>query len=257
MLTVTGDRGRRRLTRRRAGPSHVDASQPVGPAGRRAGSLQPMFWRILPHATACFASEQIFLLDVRQDRYFLVPPRAAPAMASWLHRGFAAAPPPAVLTILQQSGICREGDAEPTNALKERVQIPDGLSTAGHRGTSRSLVITRRVMASWLRLRLSSLNAIVERRRWRPPFPIRGKDDAAIEVAAAFERSRSIVQIARNCLLDSIALDGLLAKREIGCQWVFGISPRPFAAHCWLQTQDVLLNDSFDHVSGFTPILAL
>jgi hypothetical protein len=36
---------------------------------------------------------------------------------------------------------------------------------------------------------------------------------------------------------------------------VMGVSGRPFAAHCWVQVGDRVVNDTLDHVILFTPIL--
>lgn len=46
----------------RAGPAQA------GPALRQPKDPRPMFWRILPHVSACISAERIYLLDVRQDR---------------------------------------------------------------------------------------------------------------------------------------------------------------------------------------------
>lgn len=217
-----------------------------------------MVWRILPHATACVCASRIYLLDIRQDRYFQVPPALAPETTAWLERKHACAPPPPVLALLRRSGIHRGTDDVPTNALKDRITIPDSLAPAGAASMQRnSHRAARRVLLSAMRLKLSSLHSILARRRPRPPLPITRDSGAALEIASRFDRSRVLVPIARDCLLDSLALDSLLERQGIGTQFVFGIAPRPFEAHCWLQTRDTILNDSYDHVSRFTPILAL
>jgi hypothetical protein len=36
---------------------------------------------------------------------------------------------------------------------------------------------------------------------------------------------------------------------------VIGVKLNPFAAHCWLQVGDVVLNDLPERVAAFTPIL--
>ncbi len=217
-----------------------------------------MLWRILPHASACVTSGRIYLLDLRQDRYFQIPQALASETLAWLERKHACAPPAPVQALLRRAGIYRSGDNAPTNALRDRVAIPDSLATAApcsmHPNSHRA---ARRVVASSMRLKLSSLHSILTRRRLRAPLPVTRNSGAALEIAARFDRSRVLVPIARNCLLDSLALDTVLAGQGIGSQFVFGIAPRPFEAHCWLQTRDAILNDSYDHVSRFTPILVL
>lgn len=212
-----------------------------------------MYWRILPHATCCRASEKLFLLDLRQDRYFAVPEALATTMREWLDRGFACDPPEAVAALLTRAGILRPYDPSPTNALKERIDIPEAIDAprgdgVPPRGQAAAIYWT------WARLRLLPLRHILDVRRNRAPLPTRGQGDAVSALAAGYEAGRSFTPVTRNCLLDSLSLDGLLARRGLGAQLVFGVCPTPFSAHCWLQTAELILNDSFDHVSRFTPI---
>jgi hypothetical protein len=48
-----------------------------------------------------------------------------------------------------------------------------------------------------------------------------------------------------------------LVRNGIGSAVMFGVMTRPFKAHCWVQIEDVVLNDSLDHVRLFTPIKAV
>lgn len=216
-----------------------------------------MFWRILPHASACQASGKWILLDTRQDRYFLVPPQVEATFSDWLSTRHATQAPAAVHALLEQAGVLRSSDEEPTNALVERVSIPADLSVADAGAPALDPRLALVVAKTWIRLRLRPLHGILLSRLARPPLPMTGKLDATIAAAAAYEAARLLVPIARNCLLDSLALDGWLARQGLGCSLIFGVTSNPFTAHCWLQTRECLLNDSFDHVSRFTPILAL
>lgn len=216
-----------------------------------------MYWRILPHATACFAAEKLILLDLRQDRYFAVPAPLVPAMREWLERQYSCAPPAAVAGLLARSRILRPDDDPPTNALKERIATPPNL--VGPIADGEPLARLRQASAialTWLRLRLFPLRHILDERSLRA-LPSKGDDGAAFSsLAARYELGRSFTPITRNCLLDSLALDRLLFREGLGATLVFGVCPTPFSAHCWLQTPDLVLNDSFDHVTRFTPIYA-
>ena len=59
------------------------------------------------------------------------------------------------------------------------------------------------------------------------------------------------------CLFDSLALLEFLSKYGLHPSWVFGVQPDPFEAHCWLQHQDTILNDTVEVVSTYTPIMAV
>lgn len=57
------------------------------------------------------------------------------------------------------------------------------------------------------------------------------------------------------CLFDSLALIEYLAAYRIFPTWVFGVQGEPFRAHCWVQYDDMLLDDSAERVSKLTPIM--
>jgi hypothetical protein len=108
-------------------------------------------------------------------------------------------------------------------------------------------------------LRLRSLEAIVARvRRRKPAEPRRSSGDGpgCDELAALFARLRPFLFTGHDrCLFESLALLEFLATYGHHPQWVFGVRARPFAAHCWVQHGSIVLNDTLEHVSGFTPIM--
>lgn len=57
------------------------------------------------------------------------------------------------------------------------------------------------------------------------------------------------------CLYDSLALVEFLAHYYIYPQWVFGVTAEPFNAHCWVQEDECVLNDSVERVCCYTPIM--
>lgn len=217
-----------------------------------------MHWRILPHATACVASDNLFLLDLRQDRYFRVPAGSQTEFREWLDRRYACPPPSSIQQVLRLGGILREGDGTPTNALRQRCDVPESCAIGPETSLQdlQQARIGATVLTTWARLRLFSLHSLIVRRSHRSlPRDCRPIEEV-LAAADQFERSRSWTPIARNCLLDSLALDNWLARQGIVATLVFGIAAEPFQAHCWLQTRDALINDSYDHVSRFTPIFA-
>ena len=56
------------------------------------------------------------------------------------------------------------------------------------------------------------------------------------------------------CLFRSRLLLAFLHRSGLNATWVFGVRTWPFEAHCWLQVQDLVLDDTVDNVRGFTPI---
>lgn len=59
------------------------------------------------------------------------------------------------------------------------------------------------------------------------------------------------------CLYRAAFLRSLLRRKGQDAVWVFGVRTWPFAAHCWLQVGDAVLDDDVDRVRRYTPIMAI
>lgn len=79
-------------------------------------------------------------------------------------------------------------------------------------------------------------------------------DPRILDTASLFLRSRPYVPIETSCLLDSLALAQYLARRGLLVNIVFGVTDDPFSAHCWVQTGDMVLNDTVGNALAHTPI---
>jgi hypothetical protein len=81
----------------------------------------------------------------------------------------------------------------------------------------------------------TSLDEVVQRfHRWSPYAPVSGK-----------------------CLLRSYMLLRFLRRAGHDARWVFGVATWPFTAHCWLQIDDMVLDDAADRIAHFHPILVV
>jgi hypothetical protein len=217
-----------------------------------------MPWTLLPHLTACVAGEGVMLLDLRQDRYFRLPASLGIATGRWLAEP-SDAPPPALLGLLERQKVVRPGDP-PLRAAKTEIEIPETLEVPvapDALGTAQGLRIAAAVGSAWVGVRTRGLQSmVVARRRWRrnppPPGPA-----VTPERLAGYHRARRLVPLAKNCLLDSLALDFWLGGANPGRHLVFGVTLEPFLAHCWLQSATAILNDNYDHVRRYTPILVV
>jgi len=72
-----------------------------------------------------------------------------------------------------------------------------------------------------------------------------------------FDRLRWFYPRPYLCMFDSLALIHFLAHFRLHPDWVFGVKADPFEAHCWVQADGLVLNDTVGRVSGFTPIMYL
>lgn len=90
-------------------------------------------------------------------------------------------------------------------------------------------------------------------------IPIQRKqpfDEAKLrEHARAFHKAALVTSTHDQCVPCSLALTVCLRRDAIPARLVMGVSGRPFAAHCWVQVGDRVVNDTLDHVILFTPIL--
>lgn len=81
--------------------------------------------------------------------------------------------------------------------------------------------------------------------------------DALRRHAAIYRKLRPWYPRGYLCLYDGFALVEFLARRHLFPAWVFGVQAQPFGAHCWIQQGDVLLNESTEYASQFTPIMSV
>jgi hypothetical protein len=111
-------------------------------------------------------------------------------------------------------------------------------------------------------LRFRSLAATVATasRRQRAAAKSRGAPvdiEFVYALVLAFRRLRPLFYKARqSCLLDSLVLASFLAKYHVCPRVVIGVMLGPFGGHCWVQHEALVLNDRFERVAKFTPIMS-
>lgn len=81
--------------------------------------------------------------------------------------------------------------------------------------------------------------------------------DAGEDAARLFLAARALVPIEPRCLLDCLAMLDWLGDDAKPATLVFGVREDPFTAHCWLQTDTLLLTDATDALGAFTPVHAI
>ncbi|TPG52232.1 lasso peptide biosynthesis B2 protein [Sphingomonas glacialis] len=215
------------------------------------------FWQILPHASACITGNRVFLLDVRQDRYLLVPPSIEGTVRDWLTFGGPVTAPVSLTDLLRSAGSLRARDPEPSNLECQTVMIPQALAPSDVSPSVSIGAIARTwhlTLSTSLALRRYSLMSLLACDRGIPDI-----EDARVQkrIAHIYDAARSSVPVPRRCLLDSLALRRWMREAGQYPSLVFGITEVPFSAHCWLQNGTAVLNDQLDQVSRFTPILVV
>ncbi|OMG60086.1 lasso peptide biosynthesis B2 protein [Brevundimonas sp. ZS04] len=74
------------------------------------------------------------------------------------------------------------------------------------------------------------------------------------EAALAFWQMAPWLPIEGECLVRSALLMRFLKQRGLEADWVFGVRLWPFMAHCWVQLDDLCLNDDVERLTAYTPI---
>jgi len=242
------------------------------------------------HVFVCVQGEHVVFLDVRKDRYFalesartaglgcFVPgwPVAAPfgidfvqqdadaaarAFAETLDRGTLSG----VISLLLEKGILivnpeqgKAADVTVAEPLRGDLTA-DGSDERPRIGARLFLRFVTAAVRARLLLKYRTFETVVERvksRRGRTRAPVTDSELAGL--VSAFATLRPFFFAAKDaCLFDALSLSEFLGGYGVIPHWVFGVQSRPFAAHCWLQLDGFVLNDTVDNVQRYTPIMVV
>lgn len=84
-----------------------------------------------------------------------------------------------------------------------------------------------------------------------------GAGACALELARAFRRWSVLCPVPGKCLVRSFMLLRYLQRRGASAVWVFGVRTWPFRAHCWLQVGSVVIDDAYERLIAYSPILVV
>ena len=229
------------------------------------------------HVFVCLSGEQAILLDLHRDQYLALSDESSRllghAVVDWpiaptgpistqqdvdTAVGELAARGLITLDPMRGKPAGMIEHLQPTEALLPRPQL--FADSRGQRISSRASGLARIAISAvqarlWLRFR--SIEWIVNnlsRTEGRSALD----ESAARNHVALFYEARPFLFSSRSaCLFDSLAL--LLFLRQLGVypHWIFAVRTGPFAAHCWLQSGHVVLNDTVDNVRSYTPIMSV
>lgn len=214
-----------------------------------------MNYRISQGVSFCTLDGGTVVLDERQDRYFLLRSTAAQALQS-LSDGMDITDNDAKR--LLELRIIAEGAIG--HALNKPIALRPANASAmdlPHRPAQSSVgagfEIAVALSSAFASLRFRRLDRVLHGLGRAAPPQVAPAGDV-IALAQLFERIRSQLPLKRTCLLDSIALIRFLDGRGHSADLVMGVALNPFAAHCWAQAGDVILNESLDCAATFAPI---
>lgn len=201
------------------------------------------------------------VLDLARDRYWQVDAEASLALDWIAGRRFGAINPGQIGRLEQLGLIERANDVHPRQRdahlpapTRSAIETSDGAPACNPLEAieAAALVITARrdVRRRSLRSNLTD----VERWRLARPATQRGNLTALARLFSAYRR---LVPLANKCLPDTLAFLRFTGRRGHFPRLVFGVEAWPFAAHCWAQSDEIVLNDALDHARSFSPILVV
>ncbi|HET9388243.1 MAG TPA: lasso peptide biosynthesis B2 protein [Steroidobacteraceae bacterium] len=229
---------------------------------------------LAPHVHLCVDDGCVVFLDLKADRYWALDAAQTAGLGDWIP-GW---PVPAVMdpkrleepslrlgtildTFLGRGLIVDERDGK--SATPVSIATPSGelLSRpAAPRICAGALTVLAVSTVARVGLRLSAFHRVVARVGARRMTRSGQRGPLDLHRARGLTQNYTVSQLfflsARDqCLSDSLSLIEYLAWHDIYPDWVFGVQARPFAAHCWVQHDALVFNDTAEHVRTYTPIM--
>ena len=228
------------------------------------------------HSFVCHTAGYAVFLDLRRDTYSVLDPGDVAMLSGWI-RGWADGVPlhapntpdatgRAVAMKLLSAGLITDDEVHGKSATAV-VAVPAeySLRDGSYAACPLSIRDVLRFIRAWLVVTLMLRCWPLERtvgRVYRRSKPRLWADDD-------FERARALASVYFRlqprmfspidaCLRNSLTFVEFLSCYALYPTWMFGVRMLPeWAAHSWVQQEDVVLNDTVAHVNIYTPIMAV
>lgn len=224
-----------------------------------------MRYRLGEHLSYCEVEDRWIFLDVSQDRYFMLQEALGAAFRTLRAGGH---PTKKHIDKLLESGILAHSQDGKHDIRNVEIRIPDRsaleLTSPSHSHPSPRMLLEVLAIVLWTRWQLayrplSTILANAESWNFNDACMLGSADLAATEdrfavASAQFRQARRYTPVEPSCLLDSLSLAYFLARRGLAADIVLGVTLRPFAAHCWVQTRNLILNETASDAHAHTPI---
>lgn len=217
-----------------------------------------MGYALRPGLHFCTVDDQAIFLDLIADRYFCLADRAAQAFDNLVKRnGADLAQEDHALLVDSGLVVWREASIAVVCPV---VPIPtlSALDLPTPCTVRQRLVALFRLIQARRDLQYLGLDeAISKLERQKACVTPRCDRTTLLSEAHAFSFTARLMRSHDQCLPRSLAVTTRLAALDIAVDLVIGVRLRPFAAHSWAQTDALLLNDRFDTVRSYQPILVV
>ncbi len=202
------------------------------------------------------------LLDVRRDRYHRLGARISGRLTERTKEPSRAHDPG--LRALETADLLDfRGDALDALAWTEASPLTESLLDQGDgsdQASARDIwFLSLRLIATAARLKTRGLqNALTAHGLGASRAASSQQESIPIQaIAARYRKAAQLLPVRPKCLISSLMLSSFARECGASPSLVFGVQLRPFTAHCWLQDGAIVLNDTIEHCSAFTPILVI
>ncbi|MGN6227487.1 MAG: lasso peptide biosynthesis B2 protein [Dyella sp.] len=224
-----------------------------------------MDYRLNDDLSCCVVDDSLIFLDVARDRYFSLTGPLGEALRRLQAQESV---DPTLINELIERGILTEvADPvpDPTPAsiqLPARSAIEQDHDACERLSAAAVLEVSAFVWSTRRKLRTRSFKANLDEAiayRERKTEPSKNEkslpsEQSLLRAAWQFTQARRYVPIDPICLLDSLSMLRFLSRRALRAHIVFGVTAEPFAAHCWVQAGDIVLNETLSDAIAHTPI---
>ncbi|ODU35108.1 MAG: hypothetical protein ABS88_01405 [Sphingopyxis sp. SCN 67-31] len=214
-----------------------------------------MGWQLAPGTGFCETGGELVFLDLARDKYLAL--RGEDRAAFDRLRSGEANDSEAMTRLVDTGFLARcEG---PRSIEMTRVEVPArDLAAVSDEGFSPSMALAAARSLRWAKaaMRPERIAATVAN-LGRAKAGARKDPATAANLAARYASCRWIIPVAPRCLIDALALDRILLAQGLRATLVFGVRLGPFAAHCWLQSEECVLTGTAADAGNYTPILAV
>lgn len=235
-------------------------------------------YRLPPHVFVCQTQDCVVFLDARRDKYVGIGGDEGRALRTLLaassspeaHNGAVASISPQLSTTLLNTLVARgfltlePAPSKPFRSVSlEPGSCALGMGTEYETAPGLTHILSALIACTGARfnLRFRGVSGTVARllaAKRRERNVDRPSTDELQRLISVFRVIRPFLYTKKNqCLLHGLTLHRFLRRYGFNPTWVIGVNIAPFGAHCWVQQNDCVLDDSPEHTLEFTPVVAI
>jgi len=219
-----------------------------------------MDYHLPDHVSFGLLGRSAVVLDLSADRYFLLDDIDT-AVVTALGAPKRPGSPCARLEALIRRGFVRPGPGTPVAPVEAAPLRRSALESRRDDGALPLWQVAHLRIHAGAALRWRGLAAAIGQARKRRLRLCKDGDrlspGEAGMIARGYDKTRVFVPAQRLCVPDSLALAQALWCRGIAADVFFGVRLNPFAAHAWVQQENLLLSDPLNIVADYTPVFRL